>query len=169
MTVALLKTVVGAHAHVNWHRVALHVREMVGCAGEVRRPAVGGEGRAWNVVAGAHFLQHIGVRRQDCAKLGVAVFAFTLGTVRSWIIQPSYQPLSLLMTNSPEMSVKTSLNARGLFGSIGSPGLGSSTTRTAPTVESPQLPPVTVNCTWSLIPGNFVVKTFGWKPLVSRR
>src|SRR4029077_14229606 len=90
--------------------------------------------------------------------LGVAL---TLGTVRSWIIQPSYQPLSLLITNSPEMSVNTSLNARGLFGSVGRPGLGSNTHRPHPTVESPQLPPVTVNCTWSLTPGEIVVKTFG--------
>ena len=44
----------------------------------------------------------------------------------SWIIHPSYQPLSLLMTNNGEMSVKTSLKARGSFGSVGSPGLGSS-------------------------------------------
>ena len=63
----------------------------------------------------------------------------------SWIIHPSYQPLSLLMTNNGEMSVKTSLKARGLFGSVGSPGLGSRTTRTAPTVGSPQFPPVAVN------------------------
>jgi hypothetical protein len=28
--------------------------------------------------------------------------------VRSWIIHPSYQPLSLLMTNNGAMSVKTS-------------------------------------------------------------
>src|ERR1700736_1988676 len=46
----------------------------------------------------------------------------TAGTVMSWIIHPSYQPLSLLMTNNGEMSVKTSLKARGLFGSVGSPG-----------------------------------------------
>src|SRR5712671_4642359 len=54
----------------------------------------------------------------------------TAGTVMSWIIHPSYQPLSLLMTNSGEMSVKTSLKARGFVGSVGSPALGSSTTRT---------------------------------------
>src|SRR6516162_6732645 len=48
----------------------------------------------------------------------------TDGTVMSWIIHPSYQPLSLLMTNKGEMSVKTSLKARGLFGSVGKPGFG---------------------------------------------
>src|SRR5436309_5398394 len=57
------------------------------------------------------------------------------GTTRSWIIHPSYQPLSLLMTNSGEMSVKMSMKARGLLGSVGGPGLGSSTTRTAPIRE----------------------------------
>src|SRR3984893_9062394 len=65
----------------------------------------------------------------------------TAGTVMSWIIHPSYQPLSLLMTNSGEMLVQTSLKARGFVGSVGSPDLGSSTTRTAPTVGSPQFPP----------------------------
>jgi len=37
----------------------------------------------------------------------------TSGTCKSWIIQPSYQPLSLLMTNNGEMSVNTSINAFG--------------------------------------------------------
>jgi len=69
--------------------------------------------------------------------------AATFATVISWIIHPSYQPLSLLMTNNGDMSVNTSLNARGSLGSVGSPGLGSSTTRTAPSVGRPQLPPVT--------------------------
>ena len=88
----------------------------------------------------------------------------------SWIIHPSYQPLSLLMTNNGEMSVKTSMKARGSFGSVGSPGLGSSTTRTAPTVGSPQFPPVTVSCTLpSFTPGIMVVKTLGSKPVVSSK
>src|SRR5947199_8240630 len=39
------------------------------------------------------------------------------------------------MTNSGEMSVKMSMKARGLLGSVGGPGLGSSTTRTAPIRE----------------------------------
>src|SRR6202040_846570 len=86
----------------------------------------------------------------------------TDGTVMSWIIHPSYQPLSLLMTNKGEMSVKTSLKARGLFGSVGKPGLGSKTTRTAPTVGRPQFPPVAVNCTFpSFTPGIMAVKTLG--------
>ena len=53
--------------------------------------------------------------------------------------------VALLITNSGEMSVKTSLKARGLFGSVGNPGMGSSTTRTAPTVGKPQFAPVTVS------------------------
>ena len=60
--------------------------------------------------------------------------AATSGTVTSWISQPSYHPDSLLMTNRPEMSVNMSMNAPGSFGSVGSPGLGSTTTRTAPSV-----------------------------------
>src|SRR5262249_42703520 len=92
----------------------------------------------------------------------------TAGTVMSWIIQPSYQPLSLLMTNIGEMSVKTSMKAPGSVGLVGSPGLGSSTTRTAPTVGSPQVPPVTVNCTLaSFTPGMIEVKTLGSKPVMS--
>src|SRR5262249_60084279 len=94
----------------------------------------------------------------------------TAGIVMSWIIQPSYQPLSLLMTNIGEMSVKTSMKARGSVGSVGSPGLGSRTTRTAPTVGSPQFPPVTVNWTLaSLTPGIMAVKTLDSKPVVSSR
>src|SRR5262250_684844 len=54
------------------------------------------------------------------------------GTRTSWIIQPSYQPDSLLMTKSPETSVKMSMKARTSSGSVGSPGFGSSTTRTDP-------------------------------------
>ena len=65
----------------------------------------------------------------------------------SWIIHPSYQPLSLLMTNNWERSMKTSLKARGFVGSEGSPGLGSSTTRTVPIVGRPQFAPVTVSWT----------------------
>src|SRR5260221_273959 len=97
----------------------------------------------------------------NCAWPSLRGVAFTLGTVRSWIIQPSYQPLSLLITNIGSMSVKMSMKARGLFGSVGSPGLGSRTTRTAPIVDIPQFAPVTVNCTWSLILGKIVVITFG--------
>src|SRR5439155_19868347 len=92
-----------------------------------------------------------------------------LGTVRSWIIHPSYQPLSLLMTNSGSMSVKTSMKVRGLLGSVGRPGFGSRTTRTVPIVGSPQLAPVTDSCTASLTPGIRVVNTFGSNPAVSRR
>jgi hypothetical protein len=47
-----------------------------------------------------------------------------------------HSPLSLLITKSPEMSVKTSMNARTSLGSVGKPGLGS--TRTAPMVGRPQ-------------------------------
>src|SRR4029453_3661498 len=49
----------------------------------------------------------------------------TSGTTRSWIIHPSYQPDSLLMTNNPEMSVKMSMHAPGSLGPVGGPGLGS--------------------------------------------
>ena len=94
----------------------------------------------------------------------------TSGTVMSWIIHPSYQPLSLLMTNSGEMSVKTSLKARGFVGSVGSPGLGSRTTRTTPTVGSPQFPPVAVNYTLpSFTPEMMAVNTLGSKPVVSNK
>jgi hypothetical protein len=58
----------------------------------------------------------------------------TSGTTTSWIIQPSYQPDSLLMTKSGEMSVKMSMNAPGSFGSVGNPGFGSSSRRTEPSV-----------------------------------
>src|SRR5215475_12664988 len=80
----------------------------------------------------------------NCAWPSARGVGLTAGTVRSWIIQPSYQPLSLLITNKPDTSVKTSMNARGSVGSVGSPGFGSSTTRTAPIVGRPQFEPVAV-------------------------
>src|SRR2546429_7846938 len=63
------------------------------------------------------------------------------GTVRSWIIHPSYQPLSLLMTNSGSMSVKTSMKAFGSLGSVGKPGFGSRAAGEVPVVGRPQLGP----------------------------
>ena len=71
----------------------------------------------------------------------------TLGTVTSWIIHPSYHPLWLFITNNEEMSVKTSLKARGSFGSVGRPGLSSPTTRTHRPVGNPQFASVMLNST----------------------
>src|SRR5690242_19715782 len=73
VAVHLLKTDVGAHAHVYRDGVALHVWKMIGGAWEVRRFAVGGKSRARNVVAGAHLLQNGRVLRQDCAELGMTI------------------------------------------------------------------------------------------------
>ena len=73
------------------------------------------------------------------------------------------------MTNSPEMSVKTSMNARTLLGLVGKPGLGSKTSRTARMVDNPQFGPVAVSMALSLMPGKRLVKGLGSKPLVSRR
>src|SRR5215471_8663426 len=79
----------------------------------------------------------------------------------SWIIQPSYQPLSLLITNSPEMSVNTSMNAFGSLGSVGSPGFGSSTTRTDPMLGKPQLAWLAaVGKAASLMLGTMLVKSW---------
>src|SRR5437867_5206200 len=83
------------------------------------------------------------------------------GTVRSWIIHPSYQPLSLLMTNNPEISVKMSMNAPGSLGSVGKPGFGSTTNRTAATAGRPQFDPVAVFMAVSLTPGITLVNTLG--------
>ncbi len=105
----------------------------------------------------------------NCAWPSARLVLLTEATVKSWIIHPSYHPLSLLMTNRPEMSVKTSMKALASLGSVGSPGLGSSTMRTAPTVGRPQLAPVAVNCTLSFTPGNIFVKTFGSKPVLSSK
>ena len=58
----------------------------------------------------------------------------------------------------------------GLFGSVGKLGLGSKTTRTAPTVGRPQFAPVAVNCTLpSFTPGIMAVKALGSKPVVSSK
>ena len=59
----------------------------------------------------------------------------------SWIIHPSYQPLSLLMTNNGEISVKTSIKALGSLGSVGSSAWAPATTRTAPTVGESTIRP----------------------------
>src|SRR5262245_64580276 len=85
------------------------------------------------------------------------------GTITSWIIHPSYQPDSLLITNSPEMSVNMSTNAPGSLGSVGNPGLGSTTTRVAPRVGRSPFGPVALGATPSLMPGIVVVNTWGWK------
>jgi hypothetical protein len=92
------------------------------------------------------------------------------GTRRSLIIQPSYQPASLLMTNRPEKSMKTSMKACGSSGLVGSPGLGSNTTRTEPMVFRPPLAAfAAVRMTPSLMPGITAVNTLGWKFSVSSR
>ena len=65
------------------------------------------------------------------------------------------------MTKSPEISVNMSMNAPGSLGSVGKPGLGSNTTRTAPMVGRSPLGPVAVGATPSLMPGIVVVKTLG--------
>ena len=93
----------------------------------------------------------------------------TFGTTRSWVIHPSYHPLSLLITKRPEMSVNMSMNARTSFGSVGKPGFCSTTTRMAPIVGRPQLDPVAVSIAVSLTPGIRLVKTFGSNPCVSSR
>jgi hypothetical protein len=69
------------------------------------------------------------------------------------------------------MSVKISMNARGSSGSVGRPGFGSKATRTAPRVARPQFAPHTVSMVLgsSLSPGICVVKTLGWKPVLSSR
>ena len=84
------------------------------------------------------------------------------GTLMSLIIQPSYQPDSLLITNNPEKSMNTSRNARGSSGSVGRPGLGSITIRIEPMVGNRLLAALAaVAMTPSLIPGMVAVKTLG--------
>jgi hypothetical protein len=73
------------------------------------------------------------------------------------------------MTNSPEMSVNTSMNVRTSSGSVGKPGLGSTTSRTAPMVGNPAFAPVAVSIAVSLTPRMRLVNTLGWKPCVSSR
>src|SRR4029077_432784 len=91
------------------------------------------------------------------------------GTTTSWIIQPSYQPDSLLMTKSGSMSVKTSMNEPGSFGSVGRPGFGSRASRTEPRVGVSWFAPVAVGATPSLMPTIVVVNTFGSNPVESSR
>ena len=62
-----------------------------------------------------------------------------------------------------------SMNEPGSFGSVGSPGFGSSARRTEPRVGVSWLAPVAVGATPSLMPAIVVVKTFGSKPVVSSR
>ncbi len=55
-----------------------------------------------------------------------------------------------------------SMKAPGSLGSVGSPGFGSSATRTAPSVGSWWLAAfAAVGIAWSLMPGMIAVKTFG--------
>src|SRR4029077_2025829 len=110
--------IVSPHALIDRDDVCLVFGEVVGGAREARSLAVDREDVSYDVVAGAHSLQYLGVALgtvPNCAWPSGRGLA-TAGTVMSWIIHPSYQPLSLLMTNNGEMSVKTSLKARGLVG-----------------------------------------------------
>src|SRR5262245_24742501 len=86
----------------------------------------------------------------------------TGGTRTSLIIHPSYQPDSLLMTNSPETSVNMSMNAPGSAGAVGGPGFGHIPARDAPMVGRPPLAALAaVGMAVSLIPGILAVNTFG--------
>ena len=68
------------------------------------------------------------------------------------------------------MSVKMSMNARGLSESVGRPGLGSSARRTDPMVGRPPLAAfAAVGMAVSLMPGTTLVNTLGWNPVVSSR
>ncbi len=108
----------------------------------------------------------VSVPKAACPSVrGAAAF----GTVTSWIIQPSYQPDSLLITNRPETSVQMSMKAPGSLGSVGRPGLGSSDTRTEATVGRSPFGPVAVGATPSLRPLIVVVNWLGWKPKVPSR
>src|SRR6516162_7591887 len=172
MDVRLLQGVVSPHAFLKRHDVSLHVGKVVRRAREVRVPTVNGKDVTRHVVARSHPFEDGGVAFGNRSELRMSVRAVRGDRWDSDVVNhhPSYQPLSLLMTNKGEMSVKTSLKARGLFGSVGKPGLGSKTTRTAPTVGRPQFPPVAVSCTFpSFTPGIMAVKMLGSKPFMSSK
>ena len=71
-------------------------------------------------------LQDRGIARGNCSELRVPIGARLGdgGTVMSWIIHPSYQPLSLLMTNSGEMSSEDIVKGTRIRWIGRKPGLG---------------------------------------------
>ena len=137
----------------------------------MRRLAVDGEDVSCHIVAGAHSLQDCGVALGNCSELRVAVRRGSRdGGDRDIVDHPPFIPAALVVDDEQRVNVGEDIvESARVVGSVGSPGLGSNTTRTAPTVGRPQFAPVTVNCTWSFTPGIMVVKTLGSKPVVSRR
>jgi hypothetical protein len=92
----------------------LQVRKVIGRAREVRGTAVYGKDVILHIIPVPILARSSASRwviAPNCACPSLRGGA-TLGTVMSWIIHPSYQPLSLSITNYGEMSVKTSLNAQ---------------------------------------------------------
>ena len=68
------------------------------------------------------------------------------------------------------MSMKTSMKARGSFGSVGSPGLGSSDDAHGTDRRQTAIPPGDGQLhVPSFTPGIMVVKTLGSKPVVSSK
>ena len=65
MGIGLLHGVVGPHADVDRHDVALAVGEFIGRAGKVRGSAVDGEDMSRHVVAGSHSLENLRVAGGD--------------------------------------------------------------------------------------------------------
>jgi hypothetical protein len=126
VNVRLLEGIVRPHALVNWDDIRLHIGKVVFCAREVRRPSVDSEDVARHIVAGAHSLQYLGVALGNRSELCVAVLARSrnIGD-RDVVDHPPFIPAALVVDDEQRRNVsEDTLKARGLFGSVGSPGFG---------------------------------------------
>jgi len=112
VSVALLKSVVGAHAQVDWDNVGLHIGEMIGRARQVHGFAVRGERGAWNVIAGSHFFQFGRIGRQNRVELGVAIFARSrVHTAHGEVVNhPTLVPAALVVDDEQWIDVSEDID-----------------------------------------------------------
>src|ERR1700720_4517602 len=75
VNVALLQTVVSAHAEVDGYKVALLIGKMITRAGRTDRISVEGKDRTRNIVTSAHLFQRGSIGRENRAELRMAIFA----------------------------------------------------------------------------------------------
>ena len=91
---------------------------MIRRAGEVRGTTVDGKDVTRHIIPGTHPREELGIALGYRSELRVPVFARRGDVGNSDVVDhPPFVPATLVvMTNNGEMSVNTSLNARGSFG-----------------------------------------------------
>src|SRR6266478_161670 len=101
MNIRLLHGVVGAHAQVDRDDVGLNIREMVRGTRKVDRVSVYSKDVTGNVIATPHFLQLGGIRRQNRAKLYMAICAWRRIHIRNGEVvdHPTFVPTAFVVND----------------------------------------------------------------------